>query len=274
MKNAPLVFGLVTIASCTSNIAPQSAAAPTPAPAPGPSQTDTDGFFAAIRAADDDAALALLAKFPALAVAHTPKGASAYRAALGRVVNNGFIRPQDNRAAKAILALHPPLDAFEAAAAGDVARVEREIAGDASYVKRVHESGWTPLHFAAFGGEPRVVELLLAHGAEIDAVAKNQFANTPLLVSLLTRQGDIARLLVAHGADVRFQMAEGFTALHEAALDGDLDTVRMLLDAGADPNVRSETGGDGGGPGVTPVEMAAKHGFDAVVALLKERGAK
>jgi len=164
------------------------------------------------------------------------------------------------------------LDAFEAAAAGDLDRVADEIRKDRTFVERTHPLGWTALHFAAFGGQPKIVELLLAHGAKVDAIAQNRFANTPLLVGLLTRQGEVARVLLAHGADVNFKQGEGITALHEAAQSGDLDTVRMLLDAGADPKTRSGKLDDGS-QGVSPRDMAQKAGHGDVVALLVSRGA-
>jgi ankyrin repeat protein len=240
---------------------------------PSVDSTTRDEFFDAVKRDQEAAALAALARTPALANARTVKGISAYFAALGRIVGNGsFIRPQENRLAAAILALHPDLDAFEAAAAGDLDRVADEIRKDPTFVERTHQPGWTALHFAAFGGQPKIVELLLAHGAKVDAIAKNRFANTPLLVGLLTRQGDVARVLLAHGADVNFKQGEGVTALHEAAQSGDLETVRMLLDAGADPKTKSGKLDDGS-QGLSPRDMAQKAGHDDVVALLVSRGA-
>jgi ankyrin repeat protein len=246
---------------------------PGPAVAAAPDEPTRAAFFQALERNDEGAALAMLAKTPALANAHTPRGTSAYFAALGRIVGKGFLRPQDNRVAAAVLALHPELDAFDAAAAGDAARVRQELAADPSYVTRVHRLGWTPLHFAAFGGQPQIVELLLARGAAVDAVARNHFANTPLLVGLLTRQGEVARVLLAHRADVNFKQGEGVTALHEAAQSGDLDVVHMLLDAGADPDAR--TGKlDDGTSGRTALDLAREAGHDDVVTLLLSRGAR
>ena len=242
-----------TSTSATSSTAPDAA-------------TVTD-FFTAIRGGDDAKVEALLAQFPALADARSPKGRSAFLVALARPVGETFVRPQENRVLAAILARHPTLDALEAAAAGDVARVELEIERDPAYVRAVHAFGWTPLHLAAFGGQPRVAELLLAHGAEVDARAKNEFANTPLQVGLLTAQEEIARLLVAHGANVNAKQNEGFTALHEATQSGKLAIMRFLLDAGADANATSEKG-------VTPLSLAIKRKNDEAAALLRAHGAR
>lgn len=70
---------------------------------------------------------------------------------------------------------------------------------------------------------------------------------------------------------------EGCGAIHIAAKVGDVESVRVLLDAGADPNmpegVRTE---DDGGvvyqPGYTPLHHAARGGHTAVVDLLLSRG--
>jgi ankyrin repeat protein len=49
-------------------------------------------------------------------------------------------------------------------------------------------------------------------------------------------------------------LVSGVTALHAAALDGKLDTVRYLLNNGADPNKKDQ-------PGEVPLHCAAKYGI-------------
>jgi hypothetical protein len=263
------------LASGASCAAHQPASSPPSSSRDGTTDQNREAFFAAIARGDDATIESMLAHTPALANERNRKGRSAYLAALMRTVaGEGFIPPQENHAVAIILARHPMLDAFEVAAAGDTERVKVEIARDVSYVKRVHDNGWTPLHFASFGGQTQVVEFLLAHGADIDAIARNKFANTPLQVALLTRQRDVVRVLLARRANVRIVQGEGFCAIHDAAESGDVEIATLLLDAGADPNVRSTTGEDGHGPGVTPLEIALKHGHAKVAALLRARGAR
>jgi len=264
----PAAFVLAT--GCAAEAAPP--AQPPRAPAPPavvatapPSDADVAAFFAALREAKDDDALALLAKYPALASAHDAKGASAFRVALGRIVGDSFTPPEKNRPLAAILAQRPPLDALEAAAAGDEARVRAELAADPGYVRRRHQTGWTPLHLAAFGGQPRVVTILLDHGAEIDARAENRFDNTPLQVALLTSQLEVARVLVRRGAGIDLIQAEGFTALHEAAFAGDAAIVELLLDAGASPSIA------GGPKKQTALQIAIERHHDAAAAALRRR---
>jgi uncharacterized protein len=241
---------------------PAAASSPPP-PAATPRADDVAAFFASLRAGKDDDAVALLARVPALAHARDARGTSAFLSALARTVGEGFVRPQDNRPLAAILAQKPALDDFEAAAAGDEARVVAALANDRGYLRRVHALGWVPLHFAAFGGQPRVAELLLARGADPNVRAKNKFDNTPLQVGLLTQQAEVARVLLAHGADVDAQQGEGFTALHEAAFSGDARSAEILLAAGAKVDVR------GGDKKVTALEVAVEQHKDAVAALIR-----
>ena len=100
---------------------------------------------------------------------------------------------------------------------------------------------------------------------QIDARAKNKFDNTPLQVAMLTGSREAAKVLIARGANLNAQQAEGITALHEAAQSGDAVLVRMLLAAGADPSLASKSLG-------TPRDLALKNRHDEVARLLS--GAK
>ncbi|MDT5240963.1 MAG: hypothetical protein QOD97_3161, partial [Mycobacterium sp.] len=53
--------------------------------------------------------------------------------------------------------------------------------------------------------------------------------------------------------------AEGVTALHQAAWEGDLDRIRLLLDAGADPTITD------GRFGTTPLGWA-EHAYQSEAA--------
>jgi uncharacterized protein len=59
----------------------------------------------------------------------------------------------------------------------------------------------------------------------------------------------------------------GWTLLHSEALAGSTATVQQLLDAGADPNAKTQDG-------MTPLQLAKSLAWDNVVALLTRRGAK
>ena len=97
------------------------------------------------------------------------------------------------------------------------------------------------------------------------------------------RHPDVVRLLIEHGADVRAATRHGFTALHFAAREGDLESARLFLAAGVDVNVRSKPDPTlkGRGPafdamrsaGSTPLLAATVRGQVAVARFLLEQGA-
>lgn len=62
----------------------------------------------------------------------------------------------------------------------------------------VNRPGWTPLHYAATGPEPRLVALLLARGAAVDARSPN--GSTPLMLAASYGPEAAVDLLLAHGA--------------------------------------------------------------------------
>ncbi|HEY2513229.1 MAG TPA: ankyrin repeat domain-containing protein [Polyangiaceae bacterium] len=273
MKPLPTAFlVLAGAAACASAPPPAPASPPPAAPAPPPSappdEATVDRFFEAVQGGKRDDVDHLLAASPALASASSRKGHSAFLVALFKQVGEGFLKPQDNPVLASILAHAPQLDAVEAAGAGDQARVETELRRDPGYVRRVHPIGWTPLHFAAFCNAVAVGEALLAHGADVNARAQNDFQNTPLQVALLTGQEGMVRLLLLRGADVNVRQGEGFIALHEAAQSGDVALVKLLLDAGSEVSVA------GGKKHLSPLDVAIEAKRDEVVALLRARGAK
>ena len=118
----------------------------------------------------------------------------------------------------------------------EVARIL--IAAGADVNARHPSSGSTPLFDAAGMGtnhSERMIQLLLAHGADVRAVDRH---GTPLLVAAAGRGDRTAvQLLLARGADVN-AADRGGTALSSAAYGGHLGVVSLLLDRGADVNRR------------------------------------
>ena len=89
-------------------------------------------------------------------------------------------------------------------------------------------------------GKP-FLKLLLEAGADINS--RSRKLETPLMKAVYLEQNEeIIRFLLENGADVNAQDAEGKTALMKAALYGQENHVRRLLDAGADPLIKSKSG--------------------------------
>jgi uncharacterized protein len=80
---------------------------------------------------------------------------------------------------------------------------------------RVNKEGWTPLHYAATGPEPKTVSLLLARGAELEAESPNK--NTALMMAVRYGPEASVDLLLAQGADLTRVNAGGWNAVELAA---------------------------------------------------------
>jgi len=84
------------------------------------------------------------------------------------------------------------------------------------------------------------------------------------------RRGDISRVRVILGETkdgTGFKDAHGWSPLHFAALNGDLDLARLLLSVGAEVDGRD-------GVGLTPLDIAALKGHHGMVEFLISRGAR
>ena len=131
--------------------------------------------------------------------------------------------------------------------------------------QRSHD-GWPPLHLAAFFGHRETAEALLDAGADVRAVSRNSEANLAINAAAAgvraDRRPEIVRLLVARGSPVDGRgSSAGHTPLHEAAFNGDMALVRLLLDSGADRSLRTPEG-------ETPLDIATKHNRTEVARLL------
>ena len=111
------------------------------------------------------------------------------------------------------------------------------------------------LRTAALHAEMEGVNALLHRGAHIDLSA----------AAALGRNEEFRRLLPAASAEERHW------ALALASQFGHVELVRLLLDAGEDPNRYNPVGGHSHG---TPLHQAALAGHGEVVRLLVERGAR
>lgn len=154
--------------------------------------------------------------------------------------------------------------------------------------------GFTPLHFAAREGELAAAELLLAAGAEVNAVAAD--GKHPLSLAIYNGHYDLAAALVDHGADSNLADAEGFPPLFWAVdrrnmewnpgfpwvqTQDPLPLIRKLLEAGAEPdtfidNTPVSRRNFGGSPRIrfaTSLMRAAYSGDVELVRLLVEHGA-
>jgi uncharacterized protein len=173
---------------------------------------------------------------PALVEACDPQGVSAllWSVYAGQPRVRDYLLAQ--LAARGIL-----LDLFEAAAVGDVLRVEDILTADPGASHAFTGDGWTALHLGAGFGTPEAADLLLQHGAPVDAISRNAQRNQPLHAAVaLSRNAETVRLLLAHGADPNATQVGGFTPLFSAAAANRRDLAAMLIENGARAHHRSD----------------------------------
>ena len=95
---------------------------------------------------------------------------------------------------------------------------------------------WTPLHYAADNNSVDAVKVLLAHGADVNALTN-------------TKQ----------------------TQLHYAAFSNSVDAAKVLLTHGADVNARAELLVAGKWQYGTPLDFAKREGHREMEALLLQK---
>jgi len=215
-----------------------------------------DHLIAAVLRRDADAVSRLLATDPSLRDARSMFGVGGVHAA------------HFTGATELVALLLPggPHDVFLAAELGAVDRVETALAADPGLATRPNERGATALHGACYWGQRAAAEVLLAAGADPDAVTGDPFLRIrPLGSAVATTPGvqqpsddedvvlALVRLLLEHGADPAGRRGDGATALHAAAWRGLDRVVQELLDAGVDPALIVT---DGPHAGQTAADMA------------------
>jgi TolB-like protein/ankyrin repeat protein/class 3 adenylate cyclase len=129
---------------------------------------------------------------------------------------------------------------------------------------------WAVLHWAAELGHLDIATLLVANGANIDTASSDR-RETSLFRAVRKGFPAIVELLVDHGADINAVDAYTNTLLHKAMQSGDLKTVQILLGKGAMVNARTTAGNY---PGETPLHVAALAGYLKGAELLLLNGAE
>src|SRR6185295_14836021 len=118
----------------------------------------------------------------------------------------------------------------EAAAVGDLARVDACLDGAPWTVQTLSADGWTALHLAAFLGRDDVVVRLLERGADALQWGRAFDTNLPIHAACAGRRigrAAFAKLVAATG-DPDITPKHGYTPLMEAALNGSSDVVDVL----------------------------------------------
>ena len=110
-----------------------------------------------------------------------------------------------------------------AATEGQFVDVKEMLARNPSLATSRDPDGWTALHLAARQGQKQAVQILLQHGADINAVQENRED---------TDTED----------EQRQKEKDGRTPLHSSVYSGNVAVVRLLLEHGAQRNLTDHYG--------------------------------
>jgi uncharacterized protein len=109
-----------------------------------------------------------------------------------------------------------------AALKGHVDLVNQLIAKEAD----VNKTGWTPLHYAASGARRPILLILLEHSAYIDAESPN--GSTPLMMAAMYGDVECVKLLLESGADPTLQNQQGLSASDFARRVSQMESLAVI----------------------------------------------
>jgi ankyrin repeat protein len=218
--------------------------------------SDIDKAFEAVRSGDTEMLATLIAANPSLAASRGPNGVSLILTACYHR------RPE---IAQVLLASSGDVDIFEASALeGQTARLAALLDDNPTLAGSYSADGFTPLHLASYFGREGAARSSLEHGADPNAISRNQMSLRPLHSASASRSMAIVKLLVERGADVNARQHGGWTALHAAAFNGDQAMAEYLVAHGADMSQKSDDG-------KTALDIAVEKGHHPLAEWLEAR---
>ena len=157
-----------------------------------------------------------------------------------------------------------PVSFGEACALGNEERVKELLGADPSLLRSRTADGFPGLGLAIFFGHGALARWLVEQGADVNAAAENPQRVAPVHAAAAVRDRETLRLLLERGADANAKQQMEYTPLHGAASRGDVEMAELLLAHGANPNARA-------GDGMTPADVARKYGQEAFATFLEGR---
>ncbi|XP_046988481.1 serine/threonine-protein phosphatase 6 regulatory ankyrin repeat subunit A-like [Schistocerca americana] len=114
-------------------------------------------------------------------------------------------------------------------------------------------------------GHLQLLRLALSVDTKLASAVLDSCGSTPLHVAAANRRDAVVRLLLEAGADCEVRDGRGRTALHAAAASGSVHALRLLLDAGSDPESQDSEGN-------TAMHLASQAGHTTILNVMFDRG--
>jgi len=165
----------------------------------------------------------------------------------------GEFQPDDedgDQAIREIIALlterGATVDLFSAVALGQEALVEQLLKEDPALANAQGLDGYSALHMAVAMNYEKIVASLLRAGGKVDIRNRSErtgeTGETALHAAAFWERYGVARQLLASGADINAQADDKRTPLHDAAAMVNATMVKLLLEIGANADIRDERG--------------------------------
>ena len=171
---------------------------------------------------------------------------------------------QKHDIAKALADAKGQVDFFEAAALGRVDRIKQLLREDPSLASAYSPDGFPAVGLAAFFGHLEAVRTFIAAGANIHAAATNAFKVQAIHAAVASKNLDIVRAVLEAGADPNAAQQQGFRPIHEAGSSGSRELAELLLKYGADATLKGDNGKNA-------IDNAREKGHAELAAWLEKR---
>lgn len=156
------------------------------------------------------------------------------------------------------------LPMYLAATNGNADIIEKLLKAGAD-ANAASEEGETPVMTAALTGKVAAIRVLLANGANVHAKDPVR-EQTALMWAASEGNAAAVETLLAAGSDIKQKSKAGFTPFLFGVRSGDIDTVKVLLDHGANVN-------DVATDSTSALNMAIVNAYFELAAVLLDRGA-
>lgn len=149
----------------------------------------------------------------------------------------------------------------EACAAGLLQHVRMMIENKKEILEEFSSHGFTPLGIATHFNQEDITRLLLTQKTDPNIPSQNGYNVFPIHAAFNNNNDVICKMLIEAGADVNVRQHGGLTPLHFAAQNGNIDLIIILLEQSADITVKTDAG-------ESAADLAAKKGFREIAEIL------
>jgi len=155
------------------------------------------------------------------------------------------------------------LTLFETCSVGKFDEATLLIFQNPQQINDFSEDGFTPLGLACYFGHEELARFLVLKGADVNLASKNGFHVFPIHSAVAINNFNMTKMLLDAGAYPNVCQKAGLAPLHTAAQLGNIELIILLLEHGAEVGLRMEGG-------KLPADLAAEKGFNEIAEILRE----